>query len=113
MLVRSAGSCRRGQPISWSREVEEDAFRSLAGETAVNTIGKLLQHPAHACIEQVLQVLQQELAADQLGELLLLFHDFTVFLFDAAQRVEVAWMHDLAQDAGVQEAALIDTGDLL
>ena len=57
--------------------------------------------------------MQQELAADQLGELLLLFHDLAIFLLDASQRVEVAWMHDLAQDAGVQEAALIDTGDLL
>ena len=79
----------------------------------MNAVGKILKHPAHPCIEQVLQVLQQELAADQLGELLLLFHDLAIFLLDASQRVEVAWMHDLAQYAGVQEAALIDTGDLL
>jgi len=43
--------------------------------------------------------------------LLLLFHDFAIFLFNAAQSVEVLWVDYFSQDAGIQEAAGVDAGD--
>src|SRR5579875_2588638 len=63
-------------------KVEEDSFRSHVRQAAMNAIGQSFKGLAHASIQQALEILQQELAADQFNELLLFFDDFPIFGFN-------------------------------
>src|SRR5579884_4028256 len=93
------------------REVEKDAFCSLAYQAAVNAIGQVLEHLTHATIQQGFQILEQKLATHQFDKLLL--DHFAVFLLDTPQRVEVLRVDNLSKNANIQETAAVNTGNLL
>ena len=62
-------------------------------------------------VEQVLQLLEQHLRPGQFGPGFFLVQDGAVLVPDAPQRVEGPGMHDLAQDAGVEQAQVVDGRD--
>src|SRR5260370_42161364 len=106
----------RPRPVAFpvlSGEVEKDSFSSLAHQAAVDTVRQVLEHVAHVAIQESFQILEQELAADQFDKLFLLFDHFAIFLLDTAQGVEVLGMDNLSENAGIQEAAAVNAGDLL
>src|SRR5207244_4260655 len=91
---------------------EEDASGTMAKQAAVDAVGQILEHAAQAVVQQIPEILQEKLAADQFHKLFLLFDYFAIFFFDTAQGVEVLGMNDLAKDTGIEETTLVDASDL-
>src|SRR5262249_1714876 len=64
-----------------------------------------------AAVQQAPKLLDQELAARQLCELLLFFYHRSILVLNAAQRVEVLRVYRLSQDAGIEKAGAVDVRD--
>ena len=77
----------------------------------MNAVGQRRQGSRSVSVQQVFQLLEQHFRPGKLGPGFFLVQHRTVFVTDAAQGVEGPGMHDLAQDAGIEQAQVVDGRD--
>ena len=92
-------------------EIEEHAVALLPPQPRVDAVGQLVQRLGPLPVEHLLEVLQQHLRAGEFGPGFFLVEHGAVFVPDAAERVERAGVDHFAQDAGVEQAQVVDGRD--
>ena len=92
-------------------EVEEHAVALLSAQPRVNAVRQLGQGIRPVPVEQVLQLLEQHLGPGQFGPGFFFVQHCTVLVTDAPERVEGPRMHDFTEDAGIEQAQVVDGRD--
>src|SRR5207302_11204689 len=91
-----------------SLEVEEHPVAPVPAQSRMNAVGQGYQHVRSVPVEQVFQLLEQHLRASQFCPSLFLIEDRSILGPNAPNRVECPRMYHFAQDAGVEQAQIVD-----
>src|SRR5436190_3694790 len=94
-------------------EVEKDATRTRLGQATMNTIGQFFKHAMHPLAQQILEMLQEKLATNQLDKLLLLLDNTAILTLNSPQGIKILRMDHLTKNASIKQATLINGCDLL